>query len=175
MYKEENREGREPMRKEEFEDLIGQALSNGDYEIIETVYLYHPAIRDTSGKEELAELYKSFGTTIFYDMIWRARRNHDLENQLCHTQAEVDRIKEEMIQNRASMGLDYSRMLDKLDTPKVEERKAPRDIANKVANIFIAEYPDGFSLADVREIFSIIEECFKCLQIKFEHNEEVIP
>lgn len=174
MYKEENRERREPMRKEEFEDLIGQALSDGDYEIIETVYLYHPAIRDTSGKEELAELYKSFGMTIFYDLIGRAKRHQELENQLHHTQAEVERIKEEMIQNRASMGLDYSRMLDKLDTPKVEERKSPRDIASKVVDIFNTEYSDGFALADVREIFSIIEECFKNLQIKLEDGEEVI-
>lgn len=114
MYKEENREGREPMRKEEFEDLIGQALSNGDYEIIETVYRYHPAIRGTSGVEELAELYKSFGMTIFYDMIGRAKRNQDLDGQLRQAQAKTDRIKEEIVQNRASMGLDYSRMLDKL-------------------------------------------------------------
>ena len=114
MCKEENREGREPMRKEEFEDLIGQALSCGDYEIIETVYLYHPAIRGTSGVEELAELYKSFGMTIFYDMIGRAKRNQDLDNRLRQAQAETDRLKEEIVQNRASMELDYSRMLDKL-------------------------------------------------------------
>ncbi len=114
MYKEENREGREPMWKEEFEDLIGQALSDFDYEIIETVYLYHPAIRGTSGVEELAELYKSFGMTIFYDMIGRAKRNQDLDDRLRQAQAEADRLKEEIVQNRASMELDYSRMLDKL-------------------------------------------------------------
>ena len=114
MYKEEKREGREMMSKEEFEDLISQALSDRDFEIIETVYLYHPAIRDVSGKEELAELYKSFGMTIFYDLVGRAKRNQDLADQLRQTQAETDRIKEEIIQNRASMGLDYSRMLDKL-------------------------------------------------------------
>lgn len=118
MYKEENREGREPMRKEEFEDLIGQALSDGDYEIIETVYLYHPAIRDTSGVEELAEMHKSFGMTIFCDMNSRVKRYQDLVDQLCYTQAEADRINEEMIQSRVSMELDYSRMLDKLATPE---------------------------------------------------------
>lgn len=114
MYKEEKREGREMMSKEEFEDLISQALSDRDFEIIETVYLYHPAIRDVSGKEELAELYKSFGMAIFYDLVGRAKRNQDLADQLRQTQAETDRIKEEITQNRASLGLDYSRMLDKL-------------------------------------------------------------
>lgn len=114
MYKKEKQEGRETMGKEEFEDLISQALSDRDFEIIETVYLYHPAIRDVSGKEELAELYKSFGMTIFYDLVGRAKRNQDLADQLRQTQAETDRIKEEITQNRASLGLDYSRMLDKL-------------------------------------------------------------
>jgi hypothetical protein len=114
MYKGEKYEGREPMRKEEFENLIGQALSDGDYKIIETVYLYHPAIRGASGVEELAELYKSFGITIFYDMIGRAKRNQDLDGQLRQAQAEADRIKEEMVQNRASIGLDYSQTLDEL-------------------------------------------------------------
>ena len=103
MDKEEKREGRDTMQKEEFEDLVGQALSDRDYEIIETVYLYHPAIRDVSGKEEVAELYKSFGMVIFYDLIGRAKKNQELEEQLRHAQAEVDRIKEEMVQNRASM------------------------------------------------------------------------
>lgn len=99
MYKEEKQEGRDTMQKKEFEDLVGQALSDRDYETIETVYLYHPAIRDVSGKEEVAELYKSFGMTIFYDMIARAKWNHDREFLLHHAQAEVDRIREEMDQN----------------------------------------------------------------------------
>lgn len=290
MYNEENREGREPMRKEEFEDLIGQALSDGDYEIIETVYLYHPAIRGTSGVEELAELYKSFGMTIFYDMIGRAKRNQDLDDRLRQAQAETDRLKEEIMQNRASMGLDYSRMLDKLadeasqpsqpdtdglqrveittrkdiggmftqvavdghviphvrgyklehvagkppvlsldlncldlyiDEPMalrhkgldenievrikreefttdaadplqpvkvssedaseldkekmefpeyLEERKNPCDIASKIIDLFNVECTDGFSLADVREIFSIIEEHMVDLKIQLSES-----
>ena len=162
------------MQKEEFEDLIGHALSDRDYEIIETVYLYHPAIRDVSGVEEVAELYKSFDMTIFYDLFGRAKKNQDLEDQLHHTQAEADRIREEMVQNKATMGLDYGRMLDKLVHPEVEERKDPRDIASKVVNMFIAEYPNGFALAEVREIFSIIEKHFVDMQIKFVDSEEVI-
>lgn len=88
------------MGKEEFEDLINQALSDRDFEIIETVYLYHPAIRDVSGKEELAELYKNFGMTIFYDLVGRAKRNQDLADQLRQTQAETDRIKENIMEQQ---------------------------------------------------------------------------
>ena len=56
------------MMKNEFENLIHGSVTDEEYELIETVYMWHPAIRNTSGKEEVAELYKSFGIVIFYDM-----------------------------------------------------------------------------------------------------------
>lgn len=146
MYKKEKQEGRETMGKEEFEDLISQALSDRDFEIIETVYLYHPAIRDVSGKEELAELYKSFGMTIFYDLVGRAKRNQDLADQLRQTQAETDRIKEEIIQNRASMGLVYSRMLDKLAEVTPQSPQSDTDDLQRVDIIF----PKDISSATVQ-------------------------
>lgn len=149
------------MEKKEFKELIGQELSDEDYEIIETVYRHHPAVKGVSGEEEVAELYKSFGMTIFQDMIGRARRNQDLEHRLYCAQEEVDRIKGEMIENN------YGQMPDQAAN-EVVERKDPHDIASKVVNMLIAEYiNDGFSLADVKEIFSIIEEHFVDLKIKF--------
>ena len=53
------------MMKSEFEDLIHGSVTDEEYELIETVYMWHPAIRNTSGKEEVAELYKSIGLIIF--------------------------------------------------------------------------------------------------------------
>lgn len=283
MQEVEKQERRDMMEKKEFEELVGQELSDEDFEIIEAVYRYHPAIRGVSGKEEVAELYKSFGMTIFYDMIARAKWNQDRERILHHAQAEVDRIREEMDQNGASMGQDYRQMLDSetshpaqpsmdrlqrveittrkdissiftqvaidghvisgirgyklehvanrppvltldlshldlyIDEPMVihhkgldedievrikreefttdaanplqpvkvsskdtseldkdkmesseylEERKNPRDIASKVVDLFNTECTDGFSLADVKEIFSIIEEHMVDLKIQ---------
>ena len=84
------------MRKDEFEALAGLAVSDSDYEVIEKVYTFHPAIRETSGKEEVAELYKSFGMAIFCDMLPRAEKNCELEKQLRHAQAKVEQIKGEM-------------------------------------------------------------------------------
>lgn len=84
------------MLKEEFEKIIEQPVSDAEYKVIETVYQWHPSVKESSGKEEVAELYKSFGMAIFYDMLPRAERNHELENQLQHARAEVGRIKDEM-------------------------------------------------------------------------------
>ena len=60
------------MTKSEFEEMIGGSVMDEEYQLIEEVYMWHPAIRNTSGKEEVAELYKSFGIIIFKDMYPRA-------------------------------------------------------------------------------------------------------
>lgn len=84
------------MQKREFEEMIEQPVSDAEYRVIETVYQWHPSVKEVSGKEEVAELYKSFGMAIFYDMLPRAERNCELEKQLRHAQAAVEQIKGEM-------------------------------------------------------------------------------
>lgn len=88
------------MMKTEFEDLIHGSVTDEEYELIETVYMWYPAIRNTSGKEEVAELYKSFGIVIFYDMYPRAKKAKEIEmniRMLDKTRAElvdmVDKLK----------------------------------------------------------------------------------
>lgn len=85
------------MMKNEFEDLIHGSVTDEEYELIETVYMWHPAIRNTSGKEEVAELYKSFGIVIFYDMYPRAQKAKEIEEHIRlidKTRAElVDELK----------------------------------------------------------------------------------
>lgn len=84
------------MQKREFEKMIEQPVSDAEYKVIETVYQWHPSVKEVSGKEEVAELYKSFGMAIFHDMLPRAEKNRELESKLRHAQAEMERIKEEM-------------------------------------------------------------------------------
>ena len=76
------------MQKMEFEERVGQVVSDTEYKVIETVYQWHPSIQETSGKEEVAGLYRGFGMAIFHDMLPRA--------ELLHAKAEVERIKAEM-------------------------------------------------------------------------------
>lgn len=68
--------------KSEFEDLIHGSVTDEEYELIETVYMWHPAIRTTSGKEEVAELYKSFGIIIFKDMYPRAMKLKEIDEEI---------------------------------------------------------------------------------------------
>lgn len=63
------------MQKQEFEERIERTVTDEQYKVIEEVYMWHPSIRNTSGKDEVAELYKSFGMTIFHlllmDIGWK--------------------------------------------------------------------------------------------------------
>lgn len=84
------------MEKREFEKRIEQPVSDAEYKVIETVYQWHPSVKKVSGKEEVAELYERFGMAIFQDMLPRAEKNRELENQLRHKQAEAKQIRVEM-------------------------------------------------------------------------------
>lgn len=84
------------MMKTEFEDLIHGSVTDEEYELIETVYMWHPAIRTTSGKEEVAELYLSFGMVIFKDMYPRAMKLKEIDEEI----RSLNRAKDSLVAER---------------------------------------------------------------------------
>lgn len=66
------------MQKQEFEERIERTVTDEQYKVIEEVYTWHPSILNTSGKDEVAELYKSFGMTIFHAKVVSVRQNGEL-------------------------------------------------------------------------------------------------
>lgn len=84
------------MQKYEFEERIDGKVTDEQYKIIEIVYMWHPSVRNTSGKEEVAELFKSFGMAIFHDMYPRAKKAQELDKQLRIAKREVLTIQEEI-------------------------------------------------------------------------------
>ena len=64
------------MTREEFEAHVAKVLPEGktapdptdaEYKLIEYVYNFHPAISETDGKEQIAELYVKFGMCLIND------------------------------------------------------------------------------------------------------------
>lgn len=41
------------MMKAEFEEMIGKSVVDEEYKVIEAVYTWHPAINDTTGKDQM--------------------------------------------------------------------------------------------------------------------------
>ena len=67
------------MTKQEFEKRIGAEISQKDYSIVEHVYTWHPSISEVEGKEQIAELYKSFGMPIIKNMMEAANYAETLD------------------------------------------------------------------------------------------------
>lgn len=90
------------MMKNEFEEMIGSSVTDEEYQLIEEVYLWHPAIRGSSGEEDVAELYERFGIVIFYDMYPRAREVKDIE----HSIQTINKAREDLVDKlkRLKMG-----------------------------------------------------------------------
>lgn len=77
------------MTKQEFEKRIGAEISQKDYSIVEHVYTWHPSISEAEGKEQIAELYKSFGMPIIKNMMEAAKKNTEKSGFSVRTMNEV--------------------------------------------------------------------------------------
>ena len=84
------------MMKQEFEQRIGGTLSDKDYNLIELVYTWHPAISNTTGKDQMAALYMNYGMIIIKDMVTRSIAVRDLDKQLREAESKVVAIQKEM-------------------------------------------------------------------------------
>ena len=84
------------MTPQEFNELVSKEVSDKEHNIIQTVYTFHPAIKDVGGKGQIAKLYLDFGMTVIEDMLPRAEKMMFLDRELHKAQAEIDRVKNEM-------------------------------------------------------------------------------
>lgn len=57
------------MMKAEFEEMIGKSVVDEEYKVIEAVYTWHPAINDTTGKDQMKTLYTQFGFGVIRGML----------------------------------------------------------------------------------------------------------
>lgn len=71
-------------------------VSDTNYALIERVYTFHPAISETEGKRQIAELYVNFGMVLIMDMLPRAEVMATKERELREARAALNRIQEEI-------------------------------------------------------------------------------
>lgn len=71
-------------------------ISDEEYAIIETVYAWHPSISNEFGKDEIANLYCFYGWALIMDMLPRAKKMMELENQLSVIRGEEHAVTHEM-------------------------------------------------------------------------------
>ena len=80
------------MMKEEFEKFVGETVSTEDYNVIETVYIWHPSISEVSGKDQISSIYRQFGMPVIHDMLETAMYAKELDSQRRQLMRRVDEI-----------------------------------------------------------------------------------
>jgi len=89
------------MMKVEFERLVGEQISDADWELVELVYNLHP--RDFS-KEEVATLWKIGGREVFEGLYPLARKVEELIEAKTRLKCELRRVEDELADLRATYG-----------------------------------------------------------------------
>ena len=90
------------MNKQEFINKIAEItqkipeVPDQEYFIIEKVYTFHPAISETGGKRQIAELYVNFGMALIMDMVPRAEIMAKKEEELREAKAALRKVEEEI-------------------------------------------------------------------------------
>lgn len=81
------------MMKAEFEEMIGKSVVDEEYKVIEVVYTWHPAINDTTGKDQMKTLYTQFGFGVIRGMLPVAEKMEKLDGERRELLAQLDTIK----------------------------------------------------------------------------------
>lgn len=81
------------MMKAEFEAMIGKSVTDEEYKVIEEVYTWHPAINDTTGKDQMKTLYTQFGLGVIRGMLPVAEKMEKLDGERRKLLAQLETIK----------------------------------------------------------------------------------
>lgn len=78
------------MTKLEFEDLIGDHISDKDYQVVEFVYQFHPCIED---KMSIAKIYEAGGMQLIRSMQHVAVQGQKLDEEMMMFRGKIDHLK----------------------------------------------------------------------------------
>lgn len=82
------------MTKSEFEKATCATVTDSEYEVIETVYMYHPAVSNTEGKVQIANLYCTMGIRVIMDMVPTAHKARNIEQAIYAKKQELNDLQE---------------------------------------------------------------------------------
>lgn len=86
------------MTLEEFTQKLPDCVkkpTEQDYELIKMVYNHHPAITSMRGVSQIIELYSQFGMRVICDMQETARRNMEIDDEICKLNERLAELEDE--------------------------------------------------------------------------------
>lgn len=84
------------MMLSEFEKLVGEEISAGEYAEIEYVYNFHPGIPEVGGKARIAELWKVGGLGLIQSMKAEAKAAEQREDRMMVIRSQISVLNSEL-------------------------------------------------------------------------------
>lgn len=87
------------MTRAEFESHLlpdAKKPSEKEFEVIQLVYDFHPAMQTKNAKADIAMIYSIFGMTVIYDMRERAARIVELNKEIYDLEKKLKQDKDEL-------------------------------------------------------------------------------
>lgn len=92
------------MLKSEFEEMVQEYNEVEDYHIsdvlyktIEYVYMWHPAISDTAGKQQIVHLYCDFGFEFIKKMVPEAEEMDQMDAEIRDLKVQISQIEADRV------------------------------------------------------------------------------
>ena len=105
------------MLKSEFCLLIEvdpETFPENKFEIINAVYMEHPAIQDVDGKQQIANIYKFGGMHVINDMFRHVASSRILRSRIINVEERIKEVEERRDKAIEAVYADFKTELDKL-------------------------------------------------------------
>lgn len=138
------------MMKKEFEALVDKKITDNEYKTIEFVYSYHPSIINTTGKQQIADIYKTYGMLVIQDMVETATFARNLEIEKENLRKKLEIVEERMIDVKEGR-LDFERCLS--DIQKYFDKSEDLTEFNHYMRLFVEP---NYSIAQIKATKEIL-------------------
>lgn len=85
------------MMQSEWEQMTGQPTTIQEWDVVHTVYQWHPMIGDVDGKKQLLALYKLGGIGLLRDMLTTANRAYELSSHEDELDRQIEALDAEKV------------------------------------------------------------------------------
>ena len=139
------------MTKDEFESRIGREVPESEYEEIEYVYTWHPAIKNVEGKDQIAAIFNAGGMMVIRSMKEAAAMAETVEEELRAELGKVERLKERL-QRLKDGDTSYERCIKEVERA-FDAAETPEEL-EKLMNGLAEEY-GYYTVTEAREIVEV--------------------
>ena len=78
-------------------DFNEQCINEDDWEVIQTVYMFHPSIPEVNGKEAIARIWMlPAGMRIIRDMTATAKAEEQIEDEMLQIRREISQMNKKL-------------------------------------------------------------------------------